>query len=93
MKIKLPFFNKNKPFKYLSTAKDYPSPVGRYITNEDRIVATLNQLKENLEHMEQNHKVKEEENFRLLQNLYVHCKALSDKVKLLEERLYAQNYQ
>jgi hypothetical protein len=93
MKIRLPVFIRNKPFKYLSTAKDYPSPIGRYITNEDRIVATLNQLKENLEHMEINSKLKEEENCRLLQNLYVHCKVLSDKVKFLEEKLYAQNYQ
>jgi hypothetical protein len=83
-----------KPFKYLSTAKDYEGCIsGRYVTEEDRIVKLLNQLQKNLNSLDDTTKKEAEENQRLLEQLYSHCKGMSDHIKLLEEKLYDQNYQ
>jgi hypothetical protein len=92
MKIKLPILTKIKPFKYLGTTKDYECATGRYIVGKDKIVVILNRLQENLATMEENTKIKEQENKQLLEQLYAYCKVLSDKVELLEEKLYAQRY-
>ena len=71
-----------KPFKYLSTAKDYEGCMGRgrCITNEDKIVVLLNQLQEKYP------------NEPLAKEIYTHCEVLVNRVKFLEEKLFDQHY-
>lgn len=63
------------------------------IVPEDRVITILNQLKDNIDKMEQNTKKQEGENKRLLSSLYDHCKGMSEKLKFLESKLYEREYQ
>jgi hypothetical protein len=71
-----------KPFKYPSTTKDYEECMdrNRCITNEDRIVALLNQLQEKYP------------NEPLTKRICADCKVLINQVKFLQEKLFDQHY-